>query len=422
MLTLEIRLPEILGRVESRLSEITDQLALYPERPTHPTLVVREEVDQLTMTISSHVKGDARRNAFRNAMKAAVVTFKKSLFDAKPSLDYKTPGWKAPSISLDSDDEPETPTPVRTTMPVRPSATPTSARKRPAADTPTGRQQRIKPDPAGPAIEKTVYTLDFIRETYNEGNTSGLPGIMSSEVTDTLILSALEGWNAAVAHLIENAEKEVLNTVYQIVDSQLSNRNSTQLYTKTREILKQWVAYLMDKARKQIARLCECEQQRPTTLTDLGDLERKCKVKLDLARTVQRVNEHFETREAASNIRATPREKRAEKAKDADWVAKTLGSDEWDKEIQAVANIFAYYQTASTCFVDTVAKCFELLIMAPLRLEVKTILNSGLEAEEAAACAELLAEDPARERQRISLLAEQAKLMEAMAELEGLQG
>jgi hypothetical protein len=34
----------------------------------------------------------------------------------------------------------------------------------------------------------------------------------------------------------------------------------------------------------------------------------------------------------------------------------------------------------------------------------------------------LLAEDPERERQRVKLLAEQGKLVEAIAELKGLQG
>lgn len=375
--------------------------------------------------ISSHVKGGAKCNTFRHAMRAVITSFKKNLFDARPSLDYKTPGWKAPPISvMESDDESETPTPTRMTMPVRPSATPSSSRKRPAADTPSGRpqQQRNKRDPAGPAIVKTVYTLDFIRDTYKEGNTSGLPGSISPEVTDSLILSALEGWNAAVAHLIDNAKKEVLNTVQQIVNSQLNKRSSTQLYTKSHEIMNQFVRYHIEQAQDRIAWLCECEQQKPTTLTDLEETEKKCKVKLDLARTIQRANEHFETREAASNIKSTPREKRVEKASDPAWVKNNLPIDEWDKEVGAVAHIFAYYQTASTCFVDTAAKCFELVIMVPLRDQVKEALMVSLRAEDAADCAQLLAEDPERERQRVKLLAEQTKLVEAMVELKGLQG
>jgi hypothetical protein len=388
------------------------------------TLIVREEVDQIATIITSHVNGGVGRNAFHNAMKAVIVSFKKNLYDAKPSLDYKTPGWKAPSISLDSDDEPETPTPSRTAaMPMRPSATPTSARKRPAADTPSSRQQlRIKRDPAGPAIEKTVYTLEFIRNEYTEGHTSGLPGPPNPEVTDTLILSALGDWNVFVTRLIENARKAVLNTVQQVVDHQLSNRKSTQLYARSREILKKFVDERLDQAKDRILWLCECEQEKPITVTRLEDLEKKCKVELDLARTLQRVNEHFETREAANNIRGTPREKRVEKANDANWVKNNLPDDEWDKEVKAVAHIFAYYTTASTCFVDTVAKCLERAIMSPLRTQVKDYLKFELRAEDATECALLLAEDPERERTRVGLLAEQAKLMEAIAELKGLQG
>jgi hypothetical protein len=53
---------------------------------------------------------------------------------------------------------------------------------------------------------------------------------------------------------------------------------------------------------------------------------------------------------------------------------------------------------------------------------VKDYLKFELRAEDATECALLLAEDPERERTRVGLLAEQAKLMEAIAELKGLQG
>jgi hypothetical protein len=86
------------------------------------------------------------------------------------------------------------------------------------------------------------------------------------------------------------------------------------------------------------------------------------------------------------------------------------------------ANIFAYYDTASTCFIDTVAKCLEYGVMAPLRDDVQVALLSHLNVEDAAVCTQLLAEDPERERQRTKLLAEQGKLVEAIAELKGLQG
>jgi hypothetical protein len=420
---IRVRLPEILGRVESRLSEVTRQLTLYPERPTHPTSIVIQEVNQIAVTISAHVKGDEDTNTFRKAMEAVIKSFKKNLLDAKPNLDYKTPGWKAPSISLDSDDEPETPTPARVAMPVRPSATPTPSRKRPAMDATARRQRRIKPDPADPAIVKTTHTLDSLRDTYEQGNTSGIPGNINSKVTDKLILSALKSWTDAVDLLLNNAANEVLSTVHSVVDSQLSNRTSTQLYAKSREILAGFVAHHMAQARDRITWLCCCEQEKPITYSKFAVTEKQRQRDLDLARRMQRVNEYFETREAATHTKiSTPREKRVEKAKDADWVMKELGDDEWADEVKNAASIFAYYDTASTCFVDTVAKCLEFGIMAPLRDHVGHALLTNLHVEDAAVCTELLAEDPERERQRTRLLAEQAKLMEAIAELQGLQG
>jgi len=423
MLTSDFRLPEILGRVESRLDEITHQLTFYPERPSQPTAMVIQEITQIAGTISTHVKGDEDVNPFRKAMEAVIKNFKQNLLDVKPILDYKTPGWKAPPISLDSDDEPETPTPVRTSMPVRPSATPTSSRKRPAADTPARQQQqRIKPDPAARALERPVHTLESLRETYEQGNTSGMPGNVNVKVTRKLILSALESWTTAVNRMLEKAEEEVLGTMQNVVDLQLSNRTSTQLYAQTREILARFVAHHMAEARNRITWLRRCEQEKPITYSKFPTTRLQRQRELEAARRMQRVTEHFDTREAASIRGGTPREKRVEKANDATWVARELGDDEWAEEVKNAAHIFAYYDTASTCFVDTVAKCLELGIMAPLRDEVQTALLTSLHVDDAANCAELLAEDPARERQRTKLLAEQAKLMEAITELKGLQG
>jgi hypothetical protein len=386
---------------------------------------VIQEVTQIAGIISAHVKGDDHVNPFRKAIEAVIKSFKQNLLDVKPSLDFKTPGYKAPSISLDSDDEPETPTPSRTQMPVRPLATPQAqpSRKRPAVDTPTRRQQRIKPDPAGPTLERPVHTLDFLRDTYEQGNTSGIPGFINAKVTKKLILSALESWTAAVTRLLENAEQEVLSTVQKAADDQLSNRTSTQLFTKSREILAGFVVHHMAEARDRITWLCRCEQEKPITYSKWASTKMQRQRELEFARKVQRVNEYFETREATNNLRAaTPREKRVEKARDDAWVAKELGDDEWAEEVKNAANIFAYYDTASTCFVDTVAKCLEFGVMAPLRDEVQNALLNNLHVEDAAACTLLLAEDPERERQRTKLLAEQAKLVEAIAELKGLQG
>lgn len=419
------RLPEILERVETRLGEITDQLTFYPERPNHPTSIVVQEVTQIAGIISAHVKGDEHVNPFRKAIEAVIKSFKQNLLDVKPSLDFKTPGYKAPSISLDSDDEPETPTPSRNQMSVRPSATPQAqpSRKRPAPDTPIRRQQRIKPDPASPTLERPVFTLDFLRDTYEQGNASGMPGVINAKVTRKLILSALESWPAAVTRLLENAEQEVLSTVHRTADEQLSNRTSTQLYTKSREILAGFAAAHMAIARDHITWLCRCEQEKPITYSKWASTKTQRQRELEFARKVQRVNEYFETREATNNVRAaTPREKRVEKARDDAWVVKELGDDEWAEEVKNAANIFAYYDTASTCFVDTVAKCLEFGVMAPLRDGVQDVLLSHLHVEDAAACTLLLAEDPERERQRTKLLAEQAKLVEAIAELKGLQG
>jgi hypothetical protein len=171
-----------------------------------------------------------------------------------------------------------------------------------------------------------------------------------------------------------------------------------------------------------LRRLLSCEQEKPiVTHSNWTSLRNATLRGLQAQRNLQRVNEHFDTIEATPKAKITPIEKRAEKANDAAWMLQTLGMDDYTTEIDSLATIMCYYENAVMCFVNTAVKSLEFGVLRPLRNDIAQVLRDGLNAGDPAVCAQLLAEDADRERQRVALLGEKAKLEKAMAEIGELQ-
>jgi hypothetical protein len=382
-------------------------------------------------------------NTFRQAWTNITTTkFCKRLTNMKPSFNLKTPGYKAPSIVVDDDDddsEPATPTPVRVQVPIRssmtpkPSAarrnnnniTPSSSRKRPAEDaTPL----RVKSDPATPSFTRKSLTLETLRFEYARGNTSGVPGSINAKVTDRLILESLNTWDEALDGMLKEANHTIAALINQSIDNALKNLHLTDLYRRTKEELAAFLAGLMHKESDKLHNILACEQEKAiVTHTNWNTLRNTRLRDLQSQRNLQRVNEHFDTLEAAaaasstSKTKITPAEKRAEKAKDTAWFTENLGADEYAVEIDCLATIMCYYENAAMCFVNAAAKSIEYGVLRPLRSDVANNLRDGLNAGDPAVCAQLLAEDPARERERIALESEKEKLGKAMVSVGEMQ-
>lgn len=374
------------------------------------------EVQQLASNIGHHVRGESDVNEFRKTFEDMISRFKKQLSESKPTIDMKTPGYKAPDIVLSSDDE-EAMNATPSRMPIRTTPSSASSRKRPAESTPSSR--RIKAESAAPAVQKQAYTLENLRRKYDRGNTSGVPGSINSKVTDRLILLSLNSWDVIVDHLLKDANTQIENLVAKSVTETLASRQKTLFYERTSDVLRAFIAKLMHDASDRLHFLVLCEQEKPVTHSNWAGHKSSRMREFGKLRTLQRVHEYFETQEA-DKTRTTPNEKRAEKAKDTNWVASTLNDDDWAIEIDCIATITVYYDIATMCFVDTVAKNLEFGVLRPLRCEIEQTLLRELNANDATECAELLAEDPEREKLRNGLVAEKAKLEQAMDELKTL--
>ena len=283
----------------------------------------------------------------------------------------------------------------------------------------------MKADPATPSFVQKTLTLETLRFEYARGSTSGVPGSINAKVTDRLILESLNAWNDALDGMLKEANHTVSLLINQSIDNALKNLHLSDLYRRTKE-LAAFLAALMHSETDKLGNLLACEQEKAiVTHTNWTTLRNARLRDLQSQRNLQRVNEHFDTFEAtlstSSKAKPTPPEKRTEKANDSAWLSQTLGADEYATEIDCLATIMCYYENAAMCFVNAVAKSIEHGVLRPLRSDVVHALCGGLAADDPVVCAQLLAEDPARERERIALLAEKEKLEKAMASVGELQ-
>lgn len=206
----------------------------------------------------------------------------------------------------------------------------------------------------------------------------------------------------------------------QAIELKLSHRRETELYRQAKRVTFTLFEELFQHVETIICELIAAETRRPITYNSFVKHEKGTQLaRYQQARTERRVAEYFETLEAqGQKIVGRPEQKK--KASDANWVATTLGKDDYQREVDALATPMAYYKVTTKSLVDNIARLFENGLMSSFQALVFDKLTKDLRATDTEYCAQLLAEDPEREKQRAELVAEKTKLEVALAELYGL--
>lgn len=404
---------------------VSSQLDAMPERPVSPSQTVMEEVQKLTTMATKYTTGDD--DAFRAKFKSHMRSYAKALQAARPKLRLGTPGYEKQVIPLDSDEDvaSDTPTPSKKRKNNGGYATSPAPRAGVPRPTPrsTPRPTRFKQEEQPATQARAELTLDKIHKAIDRASTSDLPDQVHPKVTERLILDSTSMWPALTTDLLDNIQSLVGKMLAKCVADTLGARGCTQLFTETGRIIDAFCKNVFEDETRFINHLVAGETHRPTSYGDaLKQSTQRMKTELAAARLKERLDEHFDTLEVEHNAKVTLPEKRMEKAKDSDFVAKHLGPDKYAREVAAMGMPFAYYDLASSRMVDTVASFLERGVVYTVETKLQARLHMDLRARDDAHCAELLAEDPEREIQRQRLIAEKARLEEALKELEGLPG
>jgi hypothetical protein len=411
-------LPEIYERVQVKVHEVDAELAGFPERSLVPCMEVLSEIDRVTQAIVESIRGDTESNEFREGYKSFLKTLEDRFKNVRPQLTLISPDYKEPAISIDSDDETEqaSPTPAPSSSKSRKGndgrAIPTPMRN---ARTP------IKMEKANKAEDiKVVFNLKQIRRAYEIGNNGGLPDLLSVTVTERLTLKCLQGSRDIITQTLDGIRTFMIKYLTDNVRTTLASRRGTKLIDEATKIVESLFREHFRAEREAILSMLACELHKPLTSdgASVSKKQNEKKAELHKARDFRRVNEHYDTIDANKQFKNTNREQRKKLSQDPGWMNANLGPDSERLLIDAIAGPLVYYDVATARMTDVLRMRLEYGVFYALEQRTRNSLREGLNVTNTEHCAKLLAEDPAREKRRRDLMAEKAKLHEALEELQ----
>jgi hypothetical protein len=421
-------LPEIGRRVHARLEQVQCVLQQFPARPKSASFTVMDEYQALTRVVVASLRSDGADNEFRNDYKKLVRAMQQKLKSLRPMLILSTPGYESPAILLDSGDD--TPQPARFAMPETPSVKRRRGPNGQPMRTPNGRAASMSQTPQSSQVKREgvtdqqvdapaqlVLRLDELHEIYEQGSNSMLPDQINPKVTEFLIARSIRPWPATIASTIDAVKQYVEGMLVKSIRQVLAKRASTQLLNEvsrlTRNLFSSHTAQLDGYVQNAVA----CETHRPVTYQALKTLSDPCRKSLYEDRMTQRINEYYEQMEAKTG-KVLPTSDKSKKR--GELAEGPLKSDQYEREVGAMATPLAYYDLASARIVDTIAMLIDHNLLNKLEKELGDTLRDGLRITDEEYCIKLLAEDPEREAYRTSLEVEKEKLNIALAELNAL--
>ena len=349
---------------------------------------------------------------------------RKQLEVARPQLILTTPGAKPPPIEIDSDDEtvasPD-PSPAKARKGNDGRAIAASSHHRPS------RAPRVKIEEAVSPSEplKAVFTLEYLKRVYDSGSAAGLPDQINPKVTGHIIRHCLQGWPRMINTTLKEIKQLMVDMLSKSVQDTLATRRETQLFRDTKQAVRDLFLELLQKQQDLINTVVTSHTHKPIiyAVGVLAQAKEFSGQQLETERSRHRVNEYFDKLDAKLEKigkQPTKPDERQKKFADAAWIKSTLGTDPYHREISAMVTPVSYYDVVAIQILDNIARHLELGLIDGLEKELKERLFEELKFTDPEHCAQLLAEDPRREKKRLDLIGEKIKLEKAIQELRGL--
>jgi len=234
---------------------------------------------------------------------------------------------------------------------------------------------------------KCRFKLDDIRATLDEFSSSGLPGDVEPKAVDSLILITLKHWDTPVYRLVDSLEAALRSSLENTLEVTALEWSTSQLFFEMRRIQESFLSTHLGDLRSNIAsRALRLERRKPMTM-DEANLQRYMKEQFRVfedARFEARSNAYFDTQERVmgKEIPKQERERKRLNPAERESLKLKLGPDPFTREIEVMAKIRAYYQIASTRFVDNIRQSVEAELFYQFRDGLKDDLEEGLKVTE----------------------------------------
>ncbi|EEQ92645.2 dynamin GTPase [Blastomyces dermatitidis ER-3] len=435
---IELSLPGIMQQLQARAQEVKKELTTLPDPPSaNIQFILSDKLNELNNAMHAHMNGTSLGSDYslqKQWMKIA-ADFQHSLLVTRPTMrtfavvenfTTKQPTSNPVGRAACDDDEGDCeitesrPSPnKRKVGTVEPDGGVKRQMKSPIThNTPRASQNLYSTEHFGRFKGPVkVFTLEEIREISSETYASGVPGLANPYAVEEMNKLSVMHW--------EQPMKEFLTATYELMEAFLmgkldvvfSSYQRTALYGKLRKIIPNFLESLKNPHLRAANEFYQVEQMKPFTMATAAfqSAQREALDILKTKRQASRVMRFLESGDTLDGGRRVG----PSGISDAQ-----MGEDEYAKEIEIMAVSRAYYEIASSRFVDTLCQSVHTKLFFKCDRELHSVIIKELgilDNNASERCMELMVEDPERQKRRRDLKKEEEKLRKAMGSLSTIE-
>ncbi|EEH17402.1 hypothetical protein PABG_07398 [Paracoccidioides brasiliensis Pb03] len=434
---IEHSLPGIRDQIEVRAQAVENELMTLPDPPSaNIQFILSDKLNDFNNVICSHMNGGSVGLDFplqKQWMKIA-ADFQQSLLITRPTMKIgavveKYPSRRVPnehcntSISFDDGDCEITES--------RPSP---NKRKAGTLEPDPGVKRQMK----SPLLQNSsasnqngyltrrfdrftrpvkIFSLEDIREISSNTYASGVPGLANPLAVETMNKLSVKHWDQPMEEFLAATYTLMEGFLMENLDVVFSSYQRTALYGELKGIILNFLQVLKEPHLRHTSECYQIECTKPFTMASetfqraQKDAFDFLKAKRQECRAAQFVN--------SGGVALNGRRVEPDKLTDAD-----MGEDGFTREIEIMAASRAYYEVASSRFVDTLCQSVHSKLFIKFDKELRSVIlkELGILNDNASErCLELMVEDPERQMRRRDLKKEQDKLKKAMESLRTIE-
>ncbi|KAJ5189399.1 Dynamin [Penicillium cf. griseofulvum] len=416
-------LPSIIAQIDEKSKAIDAELKTLPNPPTEDvqrilwgkTSDLERKIHELFDGTPSIEHNASQRKPMQEQWNKIVMDLQMALAKTRPILDVASQKDNEDLAEVvDSDCE----------MAIVGVAISTpKKRKSPAGGTSTS-------EPATP--RKTVYstshfegskstriTLQQLTELKIRSNTVGVPNQLDPRAIENLNKRSVEHWGKLMEIFLKATHNLVHSMLVEALEEEFAQYHQTGLYQELKRILKEFMSKLRQVHLQITKDYCKSEHEIPFTMA-----QGQHQVLMQQASNALRTRRHNARASTWLKIRGHDMsdERISDKIKKIQ--PEQLIPDRYSQEIEMMASSLAYYDIASSRFLDVLCQSTHMKLFRACRGGLVNTLRDDLEIfgdNGRARCLDLMTEDPERQHRRAQLQKEREKFSKAQEWLDSVR-
>ncbi|KGO69186.1 Dynamin [Penicillium italicum] len=416
-------LPSIIAQIDEKSKTIDEELRTLPNPPTEDvqrilwgkTSDLERKIHELFDGTPSIEHGSSQRKPLQEQWNKIVMDLQTALAKTRPILDVAAQKDNEDLAEVvDSDCEMKIVGVNMSTPKKRKSPASVASPSEPATP-----RRTVYSTSHFEGSKSTRISLQQLTELKIRSNTVGVPNQLDPRAIENLNKRSVEHWGKLMEIFLKATHSLVHGMLIEALEEEFAQYHQTGLYQEVSRILKEFMSKLRH-AHLQIAKdYCKSEREIPFTMS-----QGQHQVLMQQASNSLR-NRRFNARATCwLKIRGHDMsdERISDKIKKIQ--PEQLGPDRYSQEIEMMASSLAYYDIASSRFLDVLCQSTHMKLFRTCRASLVNTLRDDLEIfgdNGRARCLDLMTEDPERQHRRAQLLKEREKFSKAQEWLDSVR-